>query len=180
MKLIRVGAAVLNQTPLDWDGNAARIRGAIADARKAGVSILCLPELCITGYGCEDVFHAPGTRVAGDQTGEDRFGVLPPRVVEGLERLVGEVRHVAGLEVAVVGGRREEEVGRLPAVGTAAEGRYEAAFGPFGVPHLDEPAKPAPEREEVGRGIRKWLHREARRRPGAVVGHGREAMVSSS
>jgi NAD+ synthase (glutamine-hydrolysing) len=62
MKLIRVGAAVLNQTPLDWDGNAARITGAIADARKAGVSILCLPELCITGYGCEDAFHAPGTQ----------------------------------------------------------------------------------------------------------------------
>jgi NAD+ synthase (glutamine-hydrolysing) len=62
MKLIRVGAAVLNQTPLDWDGNAARIRGAIADARKAGVSILCLPELCITGYGCEDAFHSPNTQ----------------------------------------------------------------------------------------------------------------------
>src|SRR4051794_18664769 len=62
MKLIRVAAAVLNQTPLDWDGNAARIRGAIADARNAGVSILCLPELCITGYGCEDAFHAPATQ----------------------------------------------------------------------------------------------------------------------
>src|SRR3954463_9575473 len=62
MKLIRVGAAVLNQTPLDWDGNAARIRGAIADARNAGVSILCLPELCITGYGCEDAFHSPNTQ----------------------------------------------------------------------------------------------------------------------
>src|SRR6059036_260591 len=62
MKLIRVAAAVLNQTPLDWDGNAARIRDAIADAKKAGVSILCLPELCITGYGCEDAFHARGTQ----------------------------------------------------------------------------------------------------------------------
>ncbi|HEY2413042.1 MAG TPA: NAD(+) synthase [Pirellulaceae bacterium] len=62
MKLIRVGAAVLNQTPLDWDGNAARIREAIAAARDAEVSILCLPELCITGYGCEDAFHAPGTQ----------------------------------------------------------------------------------------------------------------------
>lgn len=61
MKLIRVGAAVLNQTPLDWEGNATRIRGAIAAAREAGVSILCLPELCITGYGCEDAFHAPET-----------------------------------------------------------------------------------------------------------------------
>jgi NAD+ synthase (glutamine-hydrolysing) len=62
MKLIRVGAAVLNQTPLDWDGNAARIRDAIRAAREAGVTILCLPELCITGYGCEDAFHAPGTQ----------------------------------------------------------------------------------------------------------------------
>src|SRR5688572_1735100 len=62
MKLIRVAAAVLNQTPLDWDGNRARISGAIAAARDAGVSILCLPELCISGYGCEDAFHAPGTQ----------------------------------------------------------------------------------------------------------------------
>lgn len=62
MKLIRVGAAVLNQTPLDWDGNRRRILGAIDAARAAGVSILCLPELCITGYGCEDAFHAPGTQ----------------------------------------------------------------------------------------------------------------------
>jgi NAD+ synthase (glutamine-hydrolysing) len=62
MKLLRVGAAVLNQTPLDWDGNRERIRGAIAEARAAGVSLLCLPELCITGYGCEDAFHAPGTQ----------------------------------------------------------------------------------------------------------------------
>jgi NAD+ synthase (glutamine-hydrolysing) len=62
MKLIRVGAAVLNQTPLDWDGNCARISQAVAAAKDAGVSLLCLPELCITGYGCEDAFHAPGTQ----------------------------------------------------------------------------------------------------------------------
>jgi NAD+ synthase (glutamine-hydrolysing) len=62
MKLLRVGAAVINQTPLDWDGNRRRISGAIQAAQQAGVSILCLPELCITGYGCEDAFHAPGTQ----------------------------------------------------------------------------------------------------------------------
>ncbi|WP_425619323.1 NAD(+) synthase [Anatilimnocola sp. NA78] len=62
MKLVRVGAAILNQTPLDWDGNKRRISGAIAAARAQGVSILCLPELCITGYGCEDAFHATGTQ----------------------------------------------------------------------------------------------------------------------
>src|SRR5688500_19308023 len=62
MKLIRVGAAVINTTPLDWDGNLDKVRRAIDAARAAGVSILCLPELCITGYGCEDAFHAPGTQ----------------------------------------------------------------------------------------------------------------------
>ncbi|HWM86501.1 MAG TPA: NAD(+) synthase, partial [Kofleriaceae bacterium] len=60
MKLVRVGAAVLNQTPLDWDGNRRRIEQAIAAAGAAGVSILCLPELCVSGYGCEDAFHSPG------------------------------------------------------------------------------------------------------------------------
>jgi NAD+ synthase (glutamine-hydrolysing) len=60
MKLIKLAAAALNQTPLDWPGNEARIAQAIHDARALGASVLCLPELCITGYGCEDAFHAPG------------------------------------------------------------------------------------------------------------------------
>ena len=60
MKLIKLAAGVLNQTPLDWDGNCQRIVQAIRVARQQGVSILCLPELCITGYGCEDAFHSPG------------------------------------------------------------------------------------------------------------------------
>jgi NAD+ synthase (glutamine-hydrolysing) len=51
----------LNQLPLDWEGNARRIREAIEEARRRGVTILCLPELCITGYGCEDAFHAEST-----------------------------------------------------------------------------------------------------------------------
>ena len=59
MKLIRVASAVLNQTPLDWEGNKARILAAIEAARAEKASILCLPELCITGYGCEDAFHSP-------------------------------------------------------------------------------------------------------------------------
>ena len=62
MHLIRVGGAAVNQTPLDWDGNRDRIGAAIAAARAAGVSILCLPELCISGYGCEDAFLSPGVQ----------------------------------------------------------------------------------------------------------------------
>ncbi len=60
MPHIRVAAAVLNQTPLDWSGNQARIVEAIERARAAGAQVLCLPELCLTGYGCEDAFHGPG------------------------------------------------------------------------------------------------------------------------
>ena len=60
MKLIRFGAAALNQTALDWDGNRDNIAKAIKAARHQEVSVLCLPELCITGYGCEDAFHSPG------------------------------------------------------------------------------------------------------------------------
>ena len=61
MRLVHVGAACLNQIPLDWEGNARRIASAIEAARERGVAILCLPELCITGYGCEDAFHSEAT-----------------------------------------------------------------------------------------------------------------------
>ncbi len=59
MKRLRLGAGILNQTPLDWDGNTRRIIDAIHAAREHDVQVLCLPELCITGYGCEDMFLAP-------------------------------------------------------------------------------------------------------------------------
>src|SRR5687768_8680632 len=59
MRLLKLAAAVLNQTPLDWRGNKERIIRAIEEAKRQGASVLCLPELCITGYGCEDAFHSP-------------------------------------------------------------------------------------------------------------------------
>ena len=59
MQLLKVGAAVLNQTPLAWESNAAHILSSIEAARRERVSLLCLPELCITGYGCEDAFLSP-------------------------------------------------------------------------------------------------------------------------
>ena len=62
MQLIKVAAAAVNQTPLDWEGNRAHIASAIESARREGVSVICLPELCITGYGCEDAFHSAGVQ----------------------------------------------------------------------------------------------------------------------
>ncbi|MGE5183715.1 MAG: nitrilase-related carbon-nitrogen hydrolase, partial [Acidobacteriota bacterium] len=60
MKLVKVGVACVNQTPFAWEQNVAHLRIAIEHARAEGVSLLCLPELAITGYGCEDAFFMDG------------------------------------------------------------------------------------------------------------------------
>ena len=56
MARTRIGGAALNQTPLDWSNNVTNIKKAIDIARSKKIEILCLPELVVTGYGCEDVF----------------------------------------------------------------------------------------------------------------------------
>lgn len=58
MPRIKVASCVLNQTPMAWENNTANIIHAIEEARNQEVSLLCLPEMCITGYGCEDYYFA--------------------------------------------------------------------------------------------------------------------------
>ena len=82
-RYLKVGGAALNQTPLDWAGNARRIVAALSEARRQGVRVLCLPELCISGYGCEDAFH--GAAVAR----------------QSLARLRELLPHTAGIAVAL-------------------------------------------------------------------------------
>lgn len=53
---VKIGGATVNQIPMDWRNNTGNIISVIEEARQNHVKILCLPELCITGYGCEDVF----------------------------------------------------------------------------------------------------------------------------
>lgn len=55
-KNMKIAGAALNQTPLDWDTNLSNIKEAIEQAKSQEVRVLCLPELCITAYGCEDLF----------------------------------------------------------------------------------------------------------------------------
>lgn len=55
-RILKIAGATVNQTPLDWAGNVNNILSAIAAAKKEKVDILCFPELCLTGYGCEDLF----------------------------------------------------------------------------------------------------------------------------
>src|SRR5262245_30544643 len=84
MKLIRVAAAAVNQTPLDWDANLANIRQAIDIARERNVGLLCLPELCMPGYGCEDAFFSHAVAA----TAERFLGELLP-ATKGMAVSVG-------------------------------------------------------------------------------------------
>ncbi|MFY0593880.1 NAD(+) synthase [Roseivirga sp.] len=56
MRKYRIAGATVNQTPLDWKGNVSRLKAILREARKNEIEILCLPELSLTGYGCEDLF----------------------------------------------------------------------------------------------------------------------------
>jgi len=60
MRLVKVAVACVNQTPFAWDDNFAHLRTAIDQARAAGATLLCLPELAVTGYACEDAFFMDG------------------------------------------------------------------------------------------------------------------------
>ena len=52
----KIALAALNQSPLDTQGNYARLSASVARARRESVDILCFPELSISSYGCEDLF----------------------------------------------------------------------------------------------------------------------------
>lgn len=59
MRIFRAGVASLNQTPLDFEGNEARILEAIARAKREGLGLLLLPELALSGRSLGRLFRAP-------------------------------------------------------------------------------------------------------------------------
>lgn len=88
---LKLAGACLNQTPIDWENNIGNITNAINDAKKEGVDILCLPELCITGYGCEDLFLSQW---------------LPETALEKLQDIVPHTKEIAvcvGLPIRIKG-----------------------------------------------------------------------------
>lgn len=54
---VKVAAAVPNVRVADCKYNTEQILNLMARAEGAGVDVLCFPELCITGYTCQDLFH---------------------------------------------------------------------------------------------------------------------------
>ena len=89
MTRIKVGGAALNQIPIHWENNLKNIKNALAEARANDIKILCLPELCLTGYGCEDLF-------LGDWISEKAISFLPQiaPLTKGIATTIGlPIRH---------------------------------------------------------------------------------------
>lgn len=59
MPKIKIAAVTLNTTPLDFTGNYESISQAIGSLESKEADCLLFPELCISGYGCEDAFYKP-------------------------------------------------------------------------------------------------------------------------
>lgn len=87
-----VGVASVNQTVGDWSGNETRAREVISAARDAGVRLLLLPEMCLSGYSLGDRLLRLGTierswerlmRLA-DDTRDIAVGVGLPILFEGV------------------------------------------------------------------------------------------------
>jgi NAD+ synthase (glutamine-hydrolysing) len=54
--ILRLSAASLSTTPFDFRGNLDKALEAVRRAGVSGAQLLVLPELCLSGYGCEDMF----------------------------------------------------------------------------------------------------------------------------
>ena len=55
---IKVAAAVPSIKVADVDYNIQQIESLAAQAEGQGVEVMVTPELCVTGYSCQDVFSA--------------------------------------------------------------------------------------------------------------------------
>src|SRR5262245_13837522 len=101
----------------------------------------------------------------------------PAGVIEGFERLVGEIKNVADLDIAMISSSGKEHIRKLLGTGPSARRRHKTTLGPFRIAHLDELPEPALKRRRVRYGTWQRLHAEARRHPGAIAGHRCEAMI---
>lgn len=57
---LRIAVAQLNYVVGDLRGNAQRVIDAAHEAARLGANVLLTPELALTGYAAEDLYHRPG------------------------------------------------------------------------------------------------------------------------
>eukprot|EP00898_Chlorokybus_atmophyticus_P003430 jgi/Chlat1/4088/Chrsp26S04007 len=63
MRQVTLATCNLNQWAMDFEGNLARVKASIEEAKRRGASYRVGPELELCGYGCEDHFHERDTIV---------------------------------------------------------------------------------------------------------------------
>jgi NAD+ synthase (glutamine-hydrolysing) len=90
MSHLRVAAVSLSQTPLDWSRNFKNMQDAIDRATKSGAKLIVLPELAVTGYGCEDAFLMQGVDYAAIES------ILNLKVDQGVFVVVGTPINILG------------------------------------------------------------------------------------
>lgn len=81
--MIIVSSASLNLIPMDFFGNKTKIESAIYAAKADGAGLVVLPELSITGYGCEDNF------LMGGVADEALESLLSIRLPSGMVAAIG-------------------------------------------------------------------------------------------
>jgi NAD+ synthase (glutamine-hydrolysing) len=93
---MRVGIAQLNCVVGDLRGNAARILGAVAEARRGGADLVVTPELSLCGYPPEDLLLRPAFLAAcAEELDRLAAQIAGPVVLVGFPEFVDGKRHNA-------------------------------------------------------------------------------------
>jgi NAD+ synthase (glutamine-hydrolysing) len=146
----RIALAQVDPTVGDFDGNAALVRRAAAQARSAGATLVVFPELVLCGYPPRDLLDLPEFL---DRAAATLAALAAPADwSRGLSLLVGFPERVAGApppglmnSVALIEGGRVAAVGRkslLPTYDVFDETRYflpSGAATAVAVPGFDRP-----------------------------------------
>ncbi len=61
MKVLKIASICINSTPLNFKGNVKNIKRALEDKAVEDSDLVLFPELCLSGYGCEDAFFRNDT-----------------------------------------------------------------------------------------------------------------------
>ncbi len=124
---IKVAAGSVPVRPADPEYNKQQILSRLREADEAGVNLLVLPELCVTGYSCGDLFFSEALLTAALHAAEEivhATTTLYPVVVFGMPlRHEGKLYNCA---VVAAGGKLLGVVPKthLPAYGLLSEPRY--------------------------------------------------------
>ena len=59
MNKFKVTSVTMKSTPLDFNGNLKIIKKILEEEENTTSQLILFPELCISGYGCEDAFYNP-------------------------------------------------------------------------------------------------------------------------